>query len=238
MKKRILVVEDDAALARVLCDNLGFEGFQVQCVSDGGLAINAAKAFAPDLVLLDITLPGKNGLELCRIWREGPRLPVILLTARAQKADKLRGLKTDADDYVTKPFDLEELMARVHAVLRRARPTIDRQALGTVTIDFVSLEAWNPQGKLELSYRDSILRYLAERADSVVHRDELLHEIWGYPESPNTRAVDHAVARLRRTIEADAHHPRFIHTVHGDGYLLTMEQAPSPPSKYCVSQLR
>lgn len=222
MKKRILVVEDDAALARVLCDNLGFEGFQVQCVSDGALAINAAKAFAPDLVLLDITLPGMNGLDLCRTWREGARLPVILLSARAQKGDKLLGLKLGADDYVTKPFDLEELMARVHAVLRRSRPMIDRLTLGVVTVDFIALEARNEHGALELSYREyAILRYLAERANSVVHRDELLHEIWGYPELPNTRAVDHAMARLRRKIEADPHRPRFIHTVHGDGYLLT-----------------
>lgn len=229
MKKRILVVEDDAALARVLRDNLGFEGFQVQCVADGALAINAARAFAPDLVLLDIMLPGKSGLDLCRIWREGSRLPVILLTARAQKADKLRGLKMGADDYVTKPFDLEELMARVHAVLRRARPTVDRLTLGSVTIDFVALHAWNAHGPIELTYREfSLLRYLAERADSIVHRDELLLEIWGYPESPNTRAVDHAVARLRRKIEADPHHPRFIHTVHGDGYSLTAEGSKLP----------
>lgn len=224
MKKRILVVEDDAALARVLCDNLGFEGFKVQWVADGALAINAARAFAPDLVLLDITLPGKDGLDLCRIWRAGSRLPIILLTARAQKVDKLRGLHLGADDYVTKPFDLEELMARVHAVLRRARPTIDRLLLGTVSIDFVTLEASNEQGPIDLSYREfAMLRYLAERADSIVNRDELLHEIWGFPESPNTRAVDHAVARLRRKIESDPHQPRFIHTVHGDGYLLTIE---------------
>jgi CheY-like chemotaxis protein len=138
---------------------------------------------------------------------------------------KLRGLKMGADDYVTKPFDLEELIARVHAVLRRARPTIDRLNLGSVTIDFVGLEAWNEQGPIDLTYREfSVLRYLAERADSIVHRDELLHEIWGYPESPNTRAVDHAVARLRRTIEADLHHPRFIQTVHGDGDSLTISR--------------
>jgi DNA-binding response OmpR family regulator len=222
MKKRILIVEDDAALARVLRDNLVFEGYQVESVADGSLAINVARTFAPDLVVLDITLPGKSGLELCQIWREGLRIPVILLTARAQKEDKLRGLKMGADDYVTKPFDLEELLARIHAVLRRARPTIDRLDLGAVRIDFVGLQAWNGKTAIELTYREfSLLRYLAERSDSIVHRDELLHEVWGFPESPNTRAVDHAIARLRRKIEPDPHHPQFIHTVHGDGYSLT-----------------
>jgi DNA-binding response OmpR family regulator len=222
MKKRILIVEDDAALARVLRDNLVFEGFQVESVADGNLAINVARTFAPDLVVLDITLPGKSGLELCRIWREGLRIPVILLTARAQKEDKLRGLKMGADDYVTKPFDLEELLARIHAVLRRARPSVDRLDLGLVRIDFVGLQAWNGKTAIELTYREfSLLRYLAERPDSIVNRDELLHEVWGFPESPNTRAVDHAIARLRRKIEPDPRHPQFIHTVHGDGYTLT-----------------
>ena len=222
MKKRVLIVEDDAVLARVLTDNLAIEGFQVQSVADGTLAINAARTFAPDLVLLDIMLPGTSGLELCRIWREGARIPVILLTARAQKADKLRGLKLGADDYVTKPFDLEELIARVHAVLRRARPAIDRLSLGGVIIDFLAQQARKGETVIDLTYRElALLRYLAERSDSIVHRDELLHEVWGYPETPNTRSVDHAIARLRRKIEPDPHHPQFIHTVHGDGYLLT-----------------
>ena len=223
MTKRILVVEDDAGLARVLRDNLVFEGFQVQWVADGNLAVDAARAFAPDLVLLDITLPGKSGLELCRIWREGRRIPIVLLTARSQKNDKLRGLEL-ADDYVTKPFDLEELLARIHAVLRRTRPSVERLRLGRVTIDFVSLHATDGKKPIELTFREfELLRYLAARADSVVLRDELLREVWGYPETPNTRAVDHAIARLRRKIETDPHHPKFIHTIHGDGYCLTPE---------------
>jgi DNA-binding response OmpR family regulator len=222
MKKRILIVEDDAPLARILADNLAFEGFDVRRVADGHIAINAASTFAPDLVVLDINLPGLNGFELCRIWREDLRIPIIVLTARVQKEDKLRGLRLGADDYVTKPFDLEELMARVHAVLRRARPTIDQLTLGSVTIDFVRREAWNDRAAIELSQREfSLLRYLAERADSIVHRDELLHELWHFPESSHTRAVDHAIVRLRRKIEPDPHHPRFIRTAHGGGYLLT-----------------
>jgi len=231
MKKRILIVEDDAALTKVLTHNLVFEGFQVQAVGNGDLAISAAKAFAPDLVLLDIALPGKNGLELCRIWRERTGTPIVMLTARAQKVDKLRGLKAGADDYVTKPFDLEELMARIHAVLRRSRPSVNRLMLGAVTIDFVALQARRGSRTIELSHREFLLlRYLAERPDSIVHRDELLRDIWGFPDASYTRAVDHAIARLRRKIEPDAHHPQFIHTVHGDGYVLTTASSPSQAS--------
>jgi DNA-binding response OmpR family regulator len=221
MKKRILVVEDDAPLARILVDNCTFDGFDVRHVSDGNAAVSAAAAFAPDLVLLDLTLPGTDGFELCRIWREELRIPIILLTARAHKDDKLKGLRLGADDYVTKPFDLEELMARVHAVLRRARPAIDSVTLGAVTVDFVRQVASSPRGAIELSHRElSLLRYLAERADSVVQRDELLHALWHFPDAAHTRAVDHAIVRLRRKIEPDPHHPRFIKTVHGGGYLL------------------
>jgi DNA-binding response OmpR family regulator len=221
VKQRILIVEDDAGLARVLTDNLTFEGFQVQSVADGRLAIATAKSFAPNLIILDVMLPGKNGFELCRVWREGPRIPIILLTARADRKDKLIGLQLGADDYVTKPFDLEELIARVHAILRRARPPLQRLTLGLVTIDFSNLRAWKGSTMLDLSYREfALLRYLAERSEAVVHRDELLLEVWGYAAASHTRAVDHAIARLRRKLEPDPHRPRFIHTVHGDGYTL------------------
>jgi DNA-binding response OmpR family regulator len=222
MKKRILIVEDDAGLARVLSDNLAFEGFEVQIVADGNRAVQAARSFAPDLVLLDIMLPGKSGLELCRVWREGPRIPIIMLTARADRKDKLTGLRLGADDYVTKPFDLEELIARVQAVLRRARPSIERLELGPTVVDFANLHAWNGSSAIDLSHREFLLlRYLAERANSVVHRDELLNELWGYADALHTRAVDHAIARLRRKLEEDPHRPQFIHTVRGDGYTFT-----------------
>jgi DNA-binding response OmpR family regulator len=222
MKKRILLVEDDMPLIRVLSDNLTYEGFDVRAVGDGRLAVDAARDFAPDLIILDVTLPGRNGFELCGILRHGGQTPIIMLTARVQKADKLRGLNLGADDYVTKPFDLEELLARVHAVLRRARPIHDSVELGTVCVDFKALTATRGPISLNLSHREfDLLRYLAERPDRVVHRDDLLREVWGYPDSPNTRSVDHAIARLRKKIETDPRHPCFIHTVHGDGYCLT-----------------
>jgi DNA-binding response OmpR family regulator len=221
MKKRILIIEDDAALARVVTDVLVFEGFDVQAVADGDLAIARASEFLPDLVLLDLMLPGRDGFEVCQTLRRGGRTGVIILTARSQKSDKLRGLGLGADDYITKPFDLDELLARIRAVIRRTRSDLDQLTLGTVVIDFAALRATDGTRALHLTRRDfDLLHYLAERSDRVVYRDELLREVWGYPELPNTRSVDHAIARLRKKIEPDPHHPRFVHTVHGDGYQL------------------
>lgn len=227
MRKRILVVEDDAALGRVLRDNFEYAGFEVAWATDGNLAVGAARDFAPDLILLDIMLPGSaSGFELCGVLRQGGRTPIIILTAKGHKADKLRGLRLGADDYITKPFDIEELLARAHAVLRRTRPTVDRLALGSVSIDFRTHLVTDGHCVLHLTHRElELLRYLAERQDHVVFRNELLREVWGYPEAPSTRSVDHAIARLRKKIEPDAHHPKFIHTVHGDGYCLTPQGA-------------
>jgi DNA-binding response OmpR family regulator len=224
MKKRILVVEDDRSLARVLRDNLVFEGFDVECVADGNAAVNAARALVPDLVILDVMLPGRDGFELCGLLRQGGATPIIMLTARSQKADKLRGLQLGADDYVTKPFDVEELMARVHAVLRRAKPTLAQITLGTVTVDLRQMTVRRGRAELHLTHRElELLRYLVERHGRVVSRHELLREVWGYPDAPMTRSVDNAIARLRKKIEPDPAHPRFVHTVHGDGYTVTPE---------------
>jgi DNA-binding response OmpR family regulator len=230
MKKRILVVEDDVALARIVSDNFTFEGFLVRIVNDGRLAIDTARDFSPDLIVLDVMLPGQDGFELCGLLRRQGQTPIIMLTARVQKSDKLRCLNLGADDYVTKPFDLEELLARVHAVLRRTRPTIDRLVLGDVTVDFTRHAGSKGSTPLRMTHREfDLLRYLAERADRVVYRNELLRDVWGYPDAPNTRSVDHAIARLRKKIEDHPHHPRFIHTVHGDGYVLTPEGSTETP---------
>ncbi len=169
-------------------------------------------------------LPGMGGFDLCSVLRQGGHTPIIILTARGQKADKVRGLNLGADDYVTKPFDLEEFLARVRAVLRRARPLVEELALGPVTIDFRARRATKDSRPLHLTYREfELLQYLAERQKHAVYRDELLREIWGYANAPTTRSVDHAIARLRKKIEPDPHHPTFIHTVHGDGYCLSPE---------------
>ena len=223
-RKRILVVEDDTALARILCDNLRFEGYEVEWVSAGALAHRRAKEFAPDLVVLDIMLPDMSGFELCAALRQRRQTPILILTARGQKADKVRGLNLGADDYITKPFDLEELLARVKAVLRRTRPTSDTLVIGAVVIDFVLETARSGAALLHLTHREyELLKYLSERQGVAVLRDELLREVWGFVDLPFTRAVDNAIGRLRKKIEPDAPRPRYIHTAHGDGYMLTPE---------------
>jgi DNA-binding response OmpR family regulator len=224
VKKRILVVEDDHALARVLADNLSYSGFDVATIEGGPEVLSTVRSFGPDLVLLDVMLPGPSGLELCGLIREGGRTPIIMLTARDQKADKLRGLDAGADDYITKPFDFDELKARLHALLRRARRSVVVIRLGQVVIDFQNLRAQLQGLDVHLTRREfDLLFYLAERRGLVVHRSELLREIWGYPTEPITRAVDYAIKRLRRKLEVDSHNPRYITTVHGDGYSLTFD---------------
>ncbi len=222
MKKRILIVEDDEGLAQVLQHNLILEGFEVEWTPDGDRAIGVARAFAPDLVLLDLTLPGKSGFALSAAWRHQHKFPIIMLTARDQKEDKLRGLKGGADDYITKPFDLDELLARVYVILRRTRPSMESLELGSVTIDFENFTARRGNRPIDLTRREfDLLRYLAERPNAIVFRDELLRMVWGFQADPYTRAVDKAVSRLRTKIEPDPHDPRFLLTVHGGGYSLS-----------------
>jgi DNA-binding response OmpR family regulator len=230
MGKKILIVEDDAALSRLLRINLVHEGFDVECVDDGGLVPTRARDFGPDLVLLDLMLPGLDGFKLLEVLGQGRHAPMIVLTARGQKSDKLRGLRLGADDYVTKPFELEELIARIHAVLRRSSPELQRLALGDVVIDFTARSAMRDGTSLHLTDLEfDLLRYLSERSSRVVNRDELLRAVWGYSDTPLTRSVDNTVARLRRKIESDHGEPRYLHTVRGHGYVLTPDGA-LPPS--------
>jgi DNA-binding response OmpR family regulator len=225
MTKRVLIVEDDVGLTRLLHDNLTFEGFEVQCASDGGEALACASTVSFDLVLLDLMLPNSpDGFEVCRtLAQRAERTPIIILTARAQKEDKVRGLELGADDYVTKPFALEELLARVHAVLRRSQHGHARIALGDTVVDFQLLRATRRDLEIDLTAREfELLRYLAERDGKVVLRDELLRVVWGHQSATMTRCVDSLILRLRRKLEDNPRHPRFIRTVHGDGYCLTV----------------
>jgi len=223
MKRRILVVEDDTSLARVLCDNLVYEGFDVALASDGRRALQEGSAFKPDLVLLDVTLPGLDGFEVCRrLAEEQSRTAIIMLTARAQKEDKVQGLRLGADDYITKPFALDELLARIHAVLRRVHPTDDFLVLGSLRIDFTRYTATENDQEVAFSQRElDVLHYMSSRAGKVVTREELLRNVWGYQNVPLTRSVDNLIARLRWKVEPDPDKPRYIHTVYGDGYRLT-----------------
>jgi DNA-binding response OmpR family regulator len=227
MSKRILLVEDDRAIASLLMHNLTYEGFTVEWAERGEDALRSVRKFQPDLVLLDLMLPqGFDGLQLCRALSQGTqRVPVIVVSARGQKDDRIKGLTLGADDYVAKPFALDELLARVNAVLRRAAPRIRELTIGGVRVDFVRLQAWRGHEELVLTDREfDILRYLAERAGTIVSRDELLRAIWGYADMPLTRTVDNFVFRLRHKLEADPRHPKYIRTVYGDGYRLTLDQ--------------
>ena len=225
MIKRVLIVEDDKSLAKVLRHNLEFEGFLVEWSETGRDALEKAKTFTPDLVLLDLMLPDKmDGLDLCRIFANAKDVvPVIIITARGQQEDRVRGLTVGADDYIVKPFALEELLARMNAVLRRTKRRVREVKLGDVTIDFTRLRAFRGNRELILTDREfEVMRYLTERAGTIVSRDELLHLVWGYDQAPVTRTVDNFVFRLRQKIEEDPHHPKYIRTAYGDGYRLTL----------------
>jgi DNA-binding response OmpR family regulator len=224
MKRRILVVEDDSSLARVLCDNLLYEGFDVALAADGDRALKEHHAFNPDLVLLDLTLPKVDGFEVCRrLNRDQSLTGIIILTARTQKDDKVQGLRLGADDYITKPFALDELLARIHAVLRRLHPAEQTLVLGSLRIDFNRYTAERNDEKVSLSQREiEVLRYMSDRIGKVVTREELLRNVWGYQNIPLTRSVDNLIARVRWKVEPDPYNPKYIHTVYGDGYRLTI----------------
>ncbi|MGH9348372.1 MAG: winged helix-turn-helix domain-containing protein, partial [Vicinamibacterales bacterium] len=176
------------------------------------------------LMLLDLSIPGLDGFQVCQALSAGARrLPIIIMTARTQPHDKIRGLELGADDYVTKPFMLAELLARVHAVLRRTSRPAHTVTLGDVVVDFADMRASRRGEELMLNPREfALLHYLAEHAGRVVSREELLREVWRYQQTPLTRAVDMFVARLRRKIEPDPQRPRFIRTAHRDGYCLVV----------------
>jgi DNA-binding response OmpR family regulator len=229
MKNRILVVEDDENLSALLRENLAFEGFDVKVVADGLKAIESARTFLPHLIVLDLMLPGMNGFELCTTLRRNGRTPILIVSARSQKNDRIRGLTLGADDYLVKPFEIEEFLARVNAILRRARPSAEDLRLGPVRVDFRSHTAYRGDQELHLTHREfDLLKYLSERAGQVVSRNELLRDLWEYPDPGLTRSVDHAIGRLRRKIEVDPQQPRFIHTSVGHGYVLTPDGRTSP----------
>lgn len=224
---RILIVEDDPSLAQIVRNNLEIDGFEVEWAGEANEALRIERLFAPDLILLDVMLPGIGGFELGSVLRRRGRTPIIILSARGEKADKLQGLRLGADDYVTKPFDMEELVARIQTVLRRVKPAlgIERIRMGTVTVDFRRSVASNAGNKLRLTHREfEILRVLAERHSRMVYRDELFKEAWGFVDVTTTRSVDRAVSRLRQKIEPDPRNPRFLRTAHGDGYILTPDE--------------
>lgn len=217
----VLVVEDDPNLAFVLRDHLEFEGHTVVTVADGQAGLDKATSLRPDLVILDVMLPGMNGIQVCKGLRgRGDVTPVLLLTARSQEAEKVQGLDAGADDYVTKPFGVQELMARVRMLLRRSqtpRERVDRYSFAQVEIDFKSFRATRGGKKLALSQREiELLRVLVEHRGEHVSRATLLREVWSAKEPPSARTVDVHVTHLRNKLGTVA--GRYIVTVHGTGY--------------------
>jgi DNA-binding response OmpR family regulator len=219
----ILAIEDDPAILRGIADNLRFESYQVLTATDGETGYALIRDKKPDLIILDLMLPGMSGYEICRKARaERIQTPILMLTARGEEADRILGLDLGADDYMAKPFSIRELMARIRALLRRAQPAKslpDELRFDDVAVDFVSWEARKGGQPLEMTRKEfGILRFLGSRAGEVVSRDELLNEVWGHENYPTTRTVDNHIAGLRAKIETDAAEPRHLRTVHGVGY--------------------
>jgi len=223
----VLVIEDDPAILRGLTDNLSFEGYDVITAMDGETGYHLQRERKPDLIVLDLMLPRMSGFEFCRKLRgEGIQTPILMLTARSEEPDRVLGLDLGADDYVTKPFSVRELMARVRALLRRSQPGSegkpdlpDEVRFGGAEIDFRSYEARRNGETIEMTRKEfAILRFLAAHAGEVVTRDDLLNEVWGYESYPTSRTVDNHVAGLRAKLERDSSQPAHIKTVHGVGY--------------------
>lgn len=228
-KAKILIVEDEPDMAMGLRDNLVFEGYEVLTAPTGEKGLELAKEAKPECILLDIMLPGIDGYETCsRLRRQGNRCPIIMLTARGQEIDKVRGLELGADDYVTKPFGLKELLARIRAVLRRAAASEVRKVpesveIGKVSVDLVSGRARRGRKETHLGYYEvEILKMLLKGTGEVVDRRDILREIWGLENEPFNRSVDNHIVSLRRKIEDDPSRPRHLLTVHGIGYKLVL----------------
>ena len=221
--KTILVIEDDISILRGLKDNLTFEGYNILSAKDGHEGLALAVDESPDLLLLDIMLPGLSGYDVCRkLKAQKPELPIIMLTARGQEVDKVAGLDLGADDYITKPFGVPELLARIRAVLRRYEPKIsevDSYSFGNVILDFKKYETTVDGKAIKLSAKEyAIMKYLIQRKDQVVHRHELLDDVWGYKTFPTTRTVDNYILDLRKKLEENPSEPKYILSVRGAGY--------------------
>ncbi len=224
MSRRILIVEDEPALRLGLSDRLRSEGYEVEVAADGEAGFARAREEPFDLLLLDVMLPGRSGFDVCRdLRREGIETPILMLTARGEVVDRVLGLKLGADDYLTKPFDSLELVARVEALLRRAQPDTEGGsfAFGDVRVDFRRMQVTREGEPVELAALEfRLLRYLVEHRGEVLSRERLLDDVWGYDAEVYSRTVDQHIATLRRKIETDSRRPRHIVTVHGMGYKL------------------
>lgn len=225
---KILIIEDEPQMVIGLKDNFEVEGYQVDTARDGEKGLRKVLDGSYDLIVLDIMLPNISGFEICKTLRKkGDNTPIILLTARSEEIDKVLGLELGADDYITKPFSIRELIARVKAVLRR-REGIDGTngkstsvTIGKLKVNFAAYNASDQSGKVEMSHKEfEILNFLWNKRNTTVSRDEILRIIWGFDESPTTRTIDNFIVKLRQKIETNPNKPQTILTVHGIGYKL------------------
>jgi len=224
---KILIVDDEPSMRMGLKDNLEFEGYQVDTAEDGVKGLEKMINNKFDLVLLDVMMPNMSGLDVCKSVREkGVGTPIILLTAKGEEIDKVLGLELGADDYITKPFSVRELMARIKAVLRRGgtkggTDIPDKLLIGNLELKFSSYTAQANGQSVKMSHKEfEILQYLWQHRNDTVSRYDLLEDIWGYDESPTTRTVDNFILKLRQKVEDNPNEPRIILTVHGVGYKL------------------
>jgi len=222
---RILIVEDELNMRKGLKDNLEFEGYDVDTAEDGEAGLNKILTNDYNLVVMDVMMPKISGFDVCKtIRKKGITTPVILLTAKGEEIDKVLGLELGADDYVTKPFSLRELLARIKAILRRGENFTSNEGLikiGKLEVDFSSYSAKEENDDVQMSSKEfDILNYFWKNRNKTVSRDNLLNEIWGYDETPTTRTVDNFILKLRQKIENDPNHPKIIITIHGVGYKL------------------
>jgi len=220
---KILIVEDEPNMVAGLRDNFEFEGYQVISAPDGIAGLERALSESPDLVILDVMMPRMSGLDVCKqLKAKKPAIPIIMLTARGQEVDKVVGLELGADDYVTKPFSIRELLARVKAVLRRAGPApkaVEKYAFGEVEVNLRSHQVSRKGKTMDFSSKEfELLKFFLHHPGETLSRDRLLEEVWGYDHFPTTRTVDAHIVRLRQKVEPKPEEPRFILTVHGTGY--------------------
>ena len=225
---KILIVEDEPAMQLGLKDNLELEAYTVDVANDGEVGLVKIKSNQYDLILLDVMLPKLSGFDVCKAARTaGIATPIILLTARGEEMDKVLGLEFGADDYITKPFGLRELLARVRALLRRSQPGVAKEngaiTIGRLSINFSAFSADEAGAEIKLSHKEfEILSFLHHHKNQVVSRYDLLEKVWGYEEQPTTRTVDNFIVRLRQKVEINPNHPKIILTVHGTGYKLVI----------------
>jgi DNA-binding response OmpR family regulator len=224
-----LIVEDEKHLAEALAHNLKFEGYDTSVVGDGEAALERLANDEFELIVLDVMLPGISGFDVCERLREaGNRMPILFLTARNTDADRISGLRRGGDDYMTKPFLLEELVLRIHGILRRQEwyqtPVAERGVFrfGNNEVNFRTFKARGPRGEVELTEKECMLmKLLVERQGQVVSRELILERVWGYKYGSSSRTIDNFIVRLRRYFEADPRRPHYIHSVRGVGYRFT-----------------